>query len=264
MNNYSRNFSLEGKTALVTGACGLLGSEITFALASMGAKVIMADVDKKRASTILKQLAKPGLKVDFEYFDITRTRNLKQKIKEIFKKYGKITTLINSAYPRTEDWHHKCEDVSALSWQKNVDRHMNAYCLLSKETAELMKQHQIKGSIINLGSIYGFLGPDFSLYQDLPLTMPAAYAAIKGGITNFSRYLAAYYGAFGIRCNVISPGGVFNEHNKIFVKRYVEKTALKRMASVSDVAGGVIFLSADASSYITGTNLIIDGGWSNQ
>jgi NAD(P)-dependent dehydrogenase (short-subunit alcohol dehydrogenase family) len=123
-----------------------------------------------------------------------------------------------------------------------------------------MKKNR-SGSIINFSSKYGFVAPDFSLYKNTKMTMPAAYSAIKGGIVNFSRYLASYYGEYNIRVNCVSPGGVYDNQPEAFVKKYIQKTPLKRMASKEDVVGGVIYLASEAAKYVTGHNLIIDGGW---
>lgn len=169
--------------------------------------------------------------------------------------------MINNAYPRTDDWGLKFEDIPPSSWRANVDLHMNGYCLCCQKAAEQMKK-QGAGSIINIGSIYGIVGPDFSIYEGTSMTMPAAYAVIKGGIIQFTRYLASYYGASGVRVNSISPGGVFDGQDSAFVEKYSAKVPLGRMAEPDDISGAVLFLASDASKYITGHNLVVDGGWS--
>jgi NAD(P)-dependent dehydrogenase (short-subunit alcohol dehydrogenase family) len=142
-----------------------------------------------------------------------------------------------------------------------VNNHLGGYFLCSKFTAELMKKKS-GGSILNFASIYGVVAPDFGIYKGTKMTMPAAYSAIKGGIVAFTRYLSTYYAKYNIRANVISPGGVYNHQNASFVAKYKERTPLNRMANPEDIVGAVVFLSSDASSYITGQNIIIDGGWS--
>ncbi len=149
------------------------------------------------------------------------------------------------------------------SWRKNVDLHMNSYCLLSRDVAELMKKDRIKGSIINLGSIYGVVGPNFGIYKDKNPGWSAAYNAIKGGIVNYSRYLASYYGDSGIRFNCICPGGIFDNQTKDFLKKYNKITPLGRMGKPEEVATTVLFLASDASSYITGATIMVDGGWTS-
>ena len=139
---------------------------------------------------------------------------------------------------------------------------MNSIFYLSQIVLELMKI-QKSGSIINMASIYGLVGPDFMVYENTDMTMPAAYAAIKGGVINFSRYLSSYYGKYNIRINCISPGGIYNNQSENFVQNYERKVPMKRMGKASDIAPAVCFLLSDESSYITGQNLIIDGGWTS-
>ena len=117
------------------------------------------------------------------------------------------------------------------------------------------------GSIVNMASVYGIVGPDFSVYEGTEMTMPAAYAAIKGGIVNFTRYLSSYFGKNNIRVNAVSPGGVFNNQPNQFVENYIRKVPLQRMAKPDDISPAVVFLLSDDSSYITGQNIAIDGGW---
>jgi len=123
-----------------------------------------------------------------------------------------------------------------------------------------MQQRQ--GNIVSIASIYGMLGPDFSIYEGTTMTMPAEYAAIKGAIINFTRYLATYLAAYNIRVNCLSPGGIFNEQPASFVEKYKQRTPMGRMGNPEDIAGGVLFLLSNLSSYMTGQNLVIDGGWS--
>jgi NAD(P)-dependent dehydrogenase (short-subunit alcohol dehydrogenase family) len=139
--------------------------------------------------------------------------------------------------------------------------HLNGYFLCSRIALEQMRK-QRSGSLVNMSSIYGHLGPDFGVYDGTDMTMPAAYSAIKGAITNFTRYLASYYGKSNVRVNSISPGGVFANQPESFVSAYEKKVPLGRMATPKDIVAAVHFLLSDESSYITGQNLVVDGGWS--
>ena len=180
---------------------------------------------------------------------------------KIENELGSITCLVNSAYPRTKDWHLRFEKIPMSSWQTNVDDHLNGYFLFSQRVALRMMKSR-KGNIINFGSIYGLVGPDFSVYEGLgEMTMPAAYAAIKGGVVNLTRYLAAYLGPYGIRVNAICPGGVKDQQAPSFVQAYESKVPLKRMATTADITGPLLFLISDLSSYINGVALPVDGGW---
>lgn len=260
MIDYKERFRLDKRLAVVCGGLGLIGKEISIALAQAGAKVLILDVNEK-GGQLIEYAKKEKLEINFMKFNITKLNDYKEVIKKIENKYGKIYVWVNTAYPRTEDWGLKIEDIKIESWQKNVDMQMNSYCLLTKEVAETMKGNKVKGSIINFGSTYGVVGPDFEVYTQTDMTCPAAYSAIKGGILNFSRYAASYYGKFGIRVNCLCPGGIFNEQNKIFVSNYEKRVPLRRMGKPEDIASATLFLASDASSYITGATFMVDGGW---
>lgn len=261
MIDYMKKFDLNGKTAAVCGGLGLVGKQISLALAQAGALVLVLDIDEAAGSSFEKECKEKGLKVKFVYFDSTLFKDYGERIKHISREHGAISIFVNSAYPRTKDWGTKIEDVKIESWRKNVDMHMNSYCLLTREFAEFMKSEGIKGSIINMASIYGVVGPDFSVYSGTEMTTPAAYSAIKGGILSFSRYAASYYGKFGIRVNAVCPGGVFDNQNPVFVKNYNARAVLGRMAEKEEIAPSVLFLASDAASYVTGAIIMVDGGW---
>ena len=240
---------LTDKIILLTGGSGLLGKSIHQNLINQGAKVINADIAVEDSS-------------DFASLncDITDEQSVKLTISKILTVYGRIDGLVNNAYPRTKDWGLKFEKIPFSSWQKNIDFQLNSYFLLSQNVLEIMK-NQKSGCIVNMSSIYGVVGPDFSVYDGTEMTMPAAYAAIKGGLINLTRYLASYYGPFGVRVNCVSPGGVFNNQPESFVENYQKKVPMRRMAFPEDIAPSVSFLLSEDASYITGQNIIIDGGW---
>lgn len=251
---YKELFSCKGKTAVVTGGAGLIGSKIVKALHEFGANVYIADIDKNKIGEIIKDVA-----VKFVYLDITSEDSIQKALTEVIKKSGKIDILVNCAYPRTKDWGVKFENIPFNSWKTNLDNHLGGYFLCCQKAAEQMK---VKGgAIINLSSIYGVVAPDFSIYEGTEMTMPAAYSAIKGGIISLTKYIATYYGGYNVRANTISPGGIFDNQQESFVEKYTKKTPLKRMGAPDDIIGAVIFLASDASSYITGQNILIDGGW---
>lgn len=248
------------KTVVLTGGLGRIGIHVARAFAEYHAKVIIADIDESRFKELIRTGVFMGDRHIFSFCDISQPEVLRDTITKLKKENGEIHAWINLAYPRTPDWGGKFEDLLVESWDQNIKMHLGGYFWSSKFILEEMKK-QKKGSLINFGSIYGMVGPQFSIYQDLPMTMPVAYAAIKGAITNLSRYFAALYGPYNIRVNTLCPGGVFDEQDEKFVARYSALTPLKRMARVEELAMPTLFLASDAASYITGHTLMVDGGW---
>lgn len=242
-------FLLTNKVIVVTGGNGLLGRKIVKRLKEAGATVFSADIqiDITKENDI--------------YLDITNEASVKNLIERVIGQHRKIDGWINNAYPRTKDWGNKVEDVPFESWRSNVDMHLNGYFICSKLALEQMKIQGF-GCLINMSSIYGVVAPDFTVYDQTPMTMPVAYAAIKGALVNLTRYFAAYYGPHQIRVNAISPGGIFDNQNEKFVDSYNKKVPLRKMGEPEDIAAAVHFLLSDDAAYITGHNLMVDGGWS--
>lgn len=240
---------LKDKIIILTGGFGLLGKSILIKLQNEGAFVINADIVAKDT-------------VDFSnmYLDITSEDSIQSLFSRIFKKYGRIDGVVNNAYPRTADWGNKFENIKFNSWKQNVDFQLNSYFLVSQIALKYMKENR-SGSIVNISSIYGVVGPDFTLYNGTDMTMPAAYSAIKGGLINLTRYLASYFGPYNIRINCVSPGGVLDGQPQTFIDNYNNKVPMKRMANPDDISPSVAFLLSNDSTYITGQNLIVDGGW---
>ncbi len=240
---------LKDKIIVVVGGKGMLGKEFVKQIRANGGIAIDADIN---------------LKSDIEAHElecnITDEASISNLIAVVLKKFGRIDGWVNTAYPRTDDWGTKIDTISFDSWKKNVDMHMNGYFIASKLAIDAMLPAK-SGSLINISSIYGVVGPDFTVYEGTEMTMPAAYSAIKGGLTNLGQYLASYYGKSGIRVNTISPGGIFDNQPASFLENYNKKVPLKRMGTPQDIAPAVVYLLSDASSYVTGHNLIIDGGW---
>lgn len=258
--NYLQKFSLDKKIAYVTGGTGLIGKEVTKALADGGAKVIILDIDKNNGRKLATTLRKEGKDVEFEEFDVSELDKIDQAIDALVSKYGRIDIWVNAAYPKTSDWGKKIEDLYLKSWQKNIDLHLNSYAWISRNVCLIMSK-QRGGTLINFGSIYGVVGNNFNIYEGTNINPPAEYPAIKGAIVNFDRYLASYFGKYNVRVNTICPGGIFDNQNPNFVKNYSRNTPLKRMGQPEEIASAVLFLASDASSYVTGITLIVDGGW---
>lgn len=243
------NNRLQDKIIIVTGGNGLLGKAMVSRIIAEGAFCINMDINHE-TNEDLSQL----------HCDITNQDAIDQAVKLVLDRFNRIDGLVNNAYPRTKDWGTKFEDIVFDSWKDNVDMQMNSSFYMSQKVLEQMKI-QKSGSVINITSIYGVVGNDFTVYEGTGGTSPAAYSAIKGGLINFTRYLASYFGKYNIRTNCVSPGGIFDHQHETFVENYEKKVPMHRMGTPEDIAPSVAFLLSDDSTYITGQNLIVDGGW---
>lgn len=240
---------LKDKIIIVTGGNGLLGREIIKKNSLEGAVCLNVDINHETADDL------STIKCD-----ITDPESINQCVSLITDRFGRIDGLVNNAYPRTKDWGAKFEHIEYNSWQSNVDWQLNSYFYFAQQVSKQMRL-QKSGSIVNMSSVYGIVGPDFTVYDGTEMTMPAAYSAIKGGIINFSRYLASYLGPDGVRVNTVSPGGIFDNQNTVFVDNYNKKVPMRRMGLPEDISPSVAFLLSDEAGYITGQNLAVDGGW---
>ena len=241
--------------AIVTGGGGLIGKEISQALADFGAKVYVVEIDPQS-----EKPASASPKINFLKLNTTSENEVKKVFKQISDEEKGLDILVTCAYPRTKDWGAAVEDVPFDSWQENLNSQLGGTFICCREAAANMKKTG-GGSIINMASTYGVVAPDFSLYEGTDMTMPVAYSAVKSGLIGLTRYFATYYSGFNIRANSISPGGIQNKQPDEFVEKYSMNTPLGRRGQASDIVGGVIFLASESSSYVTGQNLLIDGGW---
>jgi len=240
---------MKNKVIVVTGGSGLLGN------------AIIKYIKFKRGIAINFDI-RPGESNDnFIECDITSDSSIRNAINSVVEKYGRLDGFVNNAYPRTKDWGNAdFEFIDPDSWRKNVDWQLNSYFVCCQEAIKTMIKKK-SGAIVNIASIYGIVGNDFTIYEGTNIKPHAAYSAIKGGLINLTRYLASKYGKNGIRINSVSPGGIFDNQPELFVQAYEKKVPLKRMASPDDIAPGVVFLLSNEAKYITGHNLVIDGGW---
>jgi NAD(P)-dependent dehydrogenase (short-subunit alcohol dehydrogenase family) len=261
-------FSLKGKTAIVTGACGLLGKHHCYALAEAGAKVIAADIDQTASQNLAKLLGDGHMGVGL---DVSSDVSVMEAKEAVMERYGKIDVLVNNAAindmfenPMAALELSKFENYPLSLWKKSIDVNVTGVFLCSQIFGSVMAEAK-RGSIINIASTYGITAPDQKLYQnekgEQTFYKSASYPTTKGAVISFTRFLAAYWGDKDVRVNALSPGGVENSQQEFFKKNYSERTPLGRMAKPNDYQGAIVFLASDASSYMTGANLVVDGGW---
>ena len=261
-------FNIKNKNIVLTGSAGFLGSHYAEFLSSQGANIILVDIDEKQNKKLEKSIkSKYGTKTRSYTCDLSNSKEIKSLKKSILKDFKTIDVLINNAAYTTKSVTKKTkktsfEKFSYETWQNSLSINLTAVFLFCQEFGQIMLK-QKKGIIINISSIYGIVGADQRIYDQVDFNLPISYAATKGSIINLTKYLAAYWQKKNIRVNTLSLGGVKDPsyHKPNFVKKYSEKTMLGRMADKSDFDGALLFLISDASSYVTGTNLVVDGGW---
>ncbi len=257
--------NLKGRRALITGAIGAIGQEIALTIAELGGDLILVDRPNSDYEPIKKSILDNWC-VDIECIDcdLEDENSRVNLIKEVIKSNVNLDILINNAAfvgeSNLEGWVDSFENQKIETWRRAMEVNLTAPFHLSQAFSSLLKKGG-DGSIVNIASIYGINAPDYSLYQNTDMGNPAGYSASKGGLIQLTRWLSATV-APNIRVNSISPGGVLRGQPSEFVGRYKDKTPLGRMAVEEDFKGVIAFLSSNLSSYITGQNIVVDGGWS--
>ena len=260
-------FSVENKNIILTGASGLLGSYFSRILLERGANMALIDHNPGVSESLKDEFSHTKQNIHVYKCDLSKPKEININLKKIKKDFSSLDVLINNAaFVSAKSF--KIKDFKNFEthpfdlWKKSFEVNVDAPFLLCQNILGVMKK-QKSGSIINISSNYGLLGPDFDTYENENLWTPPGYAVTKSAILNLTRYIANLYGKDGIRCNTLSPSGIATDKlTNRFKKRYASRNAFKRMAKVSDYAGPIIFLCSDASGYMTGANLIVDGGWS--
>lgn len=261
-------FSLNNKTAIVTGALGLIGKKHCEALAEAGAHVVVADIDEKEAQKFAQKLGANHMGIGLNVCDEI---SVKKANEIVLKNFEKIDILVNNAAindmfenPAMAKELSAFENYPVEAFRKSMEVNVTGVFLCSQIFGSEMAKKG-SGSIINIASTYGMVGPDQNIYKnelgEQTFYKSAAYPTSKGAVINFTRFLAAYWGKNGVRVNTLSPGGVENNQNSFFTQKYAIKTLLGRMAKADDYQGALIFLASEASAYMTGANLVVDGGW---
>jgi|TARA_Y100001949_G_scaffold160558_1_gene152266 NAD(P)-dependent dehydrogenase (short-subunit alcohol dehydrogenase family) len=263
-------FDVKHKNIVLTGASGTLGSQYSHFLSAAGANMILVDLDDKKNKMLEKQIVKKyHTKCKSYLADISNKEEIKNVSSKIISEFRTIDGLINNAgftstfaKKQTKSYVTSFEEFPLELWNKTLAVNLTGVFLCSQEFGKVMAKRK-KGVIINIASHYGLIGADQRIYGKSGLNLSASYAASKAGIVNLTRYLASYWRKKNIRVNTLTPGGVLNRkhHSREFVKKYSERTILNRMANENEYNGAILFLISDASSYMTGGNLVIDGGW---
>jgi len=273
MSEIFEKFSLAGRVAIVTGGPGLLGKEFCKTLAEAGAAVVVADINGEGADAEAETLLKAGYRALGVQVDVTNPESVRAMVDMALKVYGRLDVLVNSAAldPKFDPQALAAlttplgsfEDYPVDSWRQALDVNLTGMFLCCQAAVRPMLS-QGKGVLINICSMYGLVGPDQRLYQrDGKQTSykPVYYSVTKAGVLGMTNYLATYYAGKNIRANALTPGGVFNGHDEIFLKAYDARAVMGRMANKDEMNGALLFLASDASSYMTGANLVVDGGW---
>lgn len=274
MKDIFEQFNLQGQTALVTGGAGLLGREFCRTLAQAGAAVMVADVQTDATRQVAKDLESQGLAAAAVTMDITSPGSVASGMQAAQQLAGRLDILVNSAAldPKFDAAARQSgaggqsgqfETYPLSAWQQALDVNLTGMFLCCQAAGRIMLE-QGQGVIINLCSMYGLVGPDQRLYQrpnQPPQFKPVYYSVTKAGVLGLTRYLAAYYAGKNIRVNALTPGGVFNDHDETFLQAYAARAVLGRMARKDEMNGALLFLASSASAYMTGANLVVDGGW---
>ena len=273
MTDLPTQFDMTGWVVITTGGAGLLGREYAHALAQAGAQVVVADVNSPQAKATAEDVSRcSGMPVLAVSVDVADKESVQAMVDQVLTRFGHIDGLVNNAALDPKfDVHHAQEHTNAFEdyplelWNRGLAVNLTGMFLCAQAVAPTMLR-QGKGVIVNVSSTYGLVGPDQRLYEhddpSAPRTYkPVIYSVTKSAVLGLTRYLATYWAGKGIRVNTLTLGGVFNDHPDEFVRRYSWRTPLGRMAEKSEYCGALLFLLSDASSYMTGANLVVDGGW---
>jgi NAD(P)-dependent dehydrogenase (short-subunit alcohol dehydrogenase family) len=277
MTNIFSSFNLSNRVAIVTGGPGLLGKEFCRTLAEAGASVVVADINADSVNGVTKALIEKGYHALGVATDVTQPESVQALVEVTLDTFGRLDILVNSAaldpkfdpealaeMAKRGTVSGAFEDYPLESWKAALDVNLTGMFLCCQAAVKPMLAQGKKGSIINICSTYGLVAPDQRIYQregNQTSFKPVYYSVTKAGVLGLTRYLAAYYAGTDIRVNSLTPGGVYNNHDDVFLKAYSARTIMGRMAKKDEMNGALLFLASDASSYMTGSNLVVDGGW---
>jgi NAD(P)-dependent dehydrogenase (short-subunit alcohol dehydrogenase family) len=270
MSDIFEKFSLKDRTAIVTGGAGLLGKEFCRTLAQAGALVVVADLNAAAAQQVADGLVESGFTACAVGVDVTQPDSTRAMVDAALQASGRVDVLVNSAamdpkFDNSQAGQHRntFEDYPVEAWRQALDVNLTGMFLCCQAVSRPMVEQDF-GSIINICSTYGLVGPDQRIYErpgQPRQYKPVFYSVTKAGVLGLTRYLATYFAGKNVRCNALTPGGVYNNHDELFNSNYSARTVLGRMAKGDEMNGALLYLASEASSYMTGSNLVVDGGW---
>ena len=264
-------FDLSGKVAVITGGAGIQGVRLSRGLAAYGAKVAVVDIQKENAKTLAQEVAAEyGVETLGIGCDVSDPDSVNLMVSLVRDQLGGIDILHNNAASKTEnpkDIFVPFEEFDFSVWREVMSVNIDGMFLVAQAVGRVMLEQGRGGSIIQTSSTYGIVGPDFRIYEGseymgLQITMPAVYAASKAAVVGLTKCLATYWADKGIRVNTLVPGGIESGQNQTFQDKYSARVPLGRMAQADEMVGAVVYLASDASSYMTGQMVVVDGGWS--
>jgi len=265
-------FNLGGRAAVVTGGIGLLGKQFCRTLAEAGAGVVVADLNTAAAEAYAAELRSNGYQSIGVGVDVTQPDSVQAMVESCVEEYGRLDVLVCSAAmdPKfdadniSQQNNNAFENYPLTAWNQAVEVNLTGVFLCCQAAARQMVAQGGDGSIINICSTYGLVPPDQRIYEKpgKPKSFkPVFYTTTKAGVLGLTKYIASYYAGTRIRANCLTPGGVYNNHDETFERNYAYRTIMNRMANLDEMNGALLYLASDASSYMTGGNLVVDGGW---
>lgn len=267
--SYSQSFNLTGKVAIVTGGAGILGQHFCAGLAESGAKVAVVDKEADKAAHLAEELQARYLRsVIGVGCDVADPKSVQMMVEKIVAEFGQINILHNNAATKSDNldaFFAPFEEYALDEWRKIMAVNLDGMFLVAQAVGKQMVAQGTGGSIIQTASIYGVMAPDHRIYEGSfylgrQINTPAVYSASKAAVVGLTKYLATYWADKGIRVNTLTPGGVKSGQNEEFNKRYSARIPMNRMANAPEMVGALLYLASDASSYVTGQNIMVDGG----
>jgi len=253
-------FDLDDRVAVVTGGAGVLGQEFARTLAERGAQVVLADLDQSRCDKSAADISDVHKRTCLGISaDVTSPMAVAAMVDRTRSEFGRIDVLINNAATQPPGFFAPLQEYSLDVWNQVLAVNLTGMFVVAQAVGKVMVE-QGRGSIINISSIYGIVASDHRIYDGCDFNTPAVYAVSKAGVIGLTKYLAAYWADKGVRVNAVTPGGVFREQEDPFLSAYTSRVPMGRMARQDELSGAVVYLASDASGYVTGHNLVIDGG----